>query len=134
MTPTHPVSIKGILFRDGRACLLRNDRQEWELPGGRLELGEQPETCLRREVREELGLDVEVREPLHTWLFEVIPDRFVFVVAYLCQERGQAATRLSDEHLDIGWFGVSELEDIPLPAGYAHAVRLGAPRAGTVRP
>jgi hypothetical protein len=29
-----PVAVKGVLIRDGRVILLRNDRDEWELPGG----------------------------------------------------------------------------------------------------
>lgn len=37
-----PVSVKGVVVRDGRVLLLRNERDEWELPGGKLELGEEP--------------------------------------------------------------------------------------------
>ena len=44
-----PVSIKGVFVEAGRVVLLENDRDEWELPGGRLEPGEAPETCLARE-------------------------------------------------------------------------------------
>ena len=50
-----PVSIKGVLVEAGRVVLLENDRDEWELPGGRLEPGEAPETCLAREFAEEWG-------------------------------------------------------------------------------
>ena len=50
-----PVSIKGVLVEAGRVVLLENERDEWELPGGRLEPGEAPETCLVREFAEELG-------------------------------------------------------------------------------
>jgi ADP-ribose pyrophosphatase YjhB (NUDIX family) len=50
-----PVSIKGVLVEAGRVVLLENERDEWELPGGRLEPGEAPETCLVREFGEELG-------------------------------------------------------------------------------
>jgi hypothetical protein len=35
----YPVSIKGVVFIDGRVVLLQNERDEWELPGGRLEPG-----------------------------------------------------------------------------------------------
>ena len=37
-----PVSVKGIVRIEGRFVLLLNDRDEWELPGGKLELGETP--------------------------------------------------------------------------------------------
>ena len=50
-----PVSIKGVLVEAGRVVLLENERDEWELPGGRLEPGEAPMTCLVREFAEELG-------------------------------------------------------------------------------
>jgi ADP-ribose pyrophosphatase YjhB (NUDIX family) len=49
----YPVSVKGVVVRDGRVLLLRNDRAEWELPGGRLEPGETPPQCVVREIAEE---------------------------------------------------------------------------------
>jgi 8-oxo-dGTP pyrophosphatase MutT (NUDIX family) len=41
-----PVSIKAVVFVEGKVILLLNDRAEWELPGGRLEKGDTPEVCL----------------------------------------------------------------------------------------
>jgi ADP-ribose pyrophosphatase YjhB (NUDIX family) len=43
---TFPISIKGVVLRDERVLLLKNERQEWELPGGRIEIGETPEECV----------------------------------------------------------------------------------------
>jgi 8-oxo-dGTP pyrophosphatase MutT (NUDIX family) len=48
------VTIKGVcLDAERRVLLCRNDRQEWELPGGRPELGESFPACLIREIQEE---------------------------------------------------------------------------------
>jgi hypothetical protein len=46
------VSVKAVVEVGGRVPLLRNERAEWELPGGRLEAGEQLEAAVEREVRE----------------------------------------------------------------------------------
>jgi 8-oxo-dGTP pyrophosphatase MutT (NUDIX family) len=55
--------------------LLENERHEWELPGGRLEPREPPETCLVREFAEELGAVVEVARMIDCWLYEVLRQR-----------------------------------------------------------
>jgi 8-oxo-dGTP diphosphatase len=59
--PRHSVSISGVITDDhGRALLVqRRDNQHWEPPGGVLELGESIPDGLRREIREETGLDIE---------------------------------------------------------------------------
>ena len=38
-----PISCKGIVFENGRVWIRQNERGEWELPGGKLDPGEQPE-------------------------------------------------------------------------------------------
>ena len=53
-----PVSVKGVAVQGGRVLLLENERSEWELPGGKLELGEDPADCVVREIREETGWEV----------------------------------------------------------------------------
>jgi ADP-ribose pyrophosphatase YjhB (NUDIX family) len=57
----HSVSVAGVITDDhGRALLIqRRDNHRWEPPGGVLEPGETIPDGLRREVREETGLDVE---------------------------------------------------------------------------
>ena len=61
MAAQHSVSVAAVITDDhGRALLIqRRDNQHWEPPGGVLELGETIEDGLRRETREETGLDVE---------------------------------------------------------------------------
>nr|WP_083926803.1 NUDIX domain-containing protein [Nocardiopsis valliformis] len=53
---TFPVSVKSVVVRDGRVLLLRNERDEWEIPGGYIEHGETPTQAVTREVKEELGI------------------------------------------------------------------------------
>ena len=59
-----PVSVKGIVIDKGKVWLRKNEHNEWELPGGKLDPGEQPEQTVVRELYEELG-------------FEVIPEELV---------------------------------------------------------
>jgi 8-oxo-dGTP pyrophosphatase MutT (NUDIX family) len=44
-----PVSVKGVLIRGAHTVPLKNERNEWELPGGRLDRGESPNECVVRE-------------------------------------------------------------------------------------
>ncbi|MCX7361924.1 MAG: NUDIX hydrolase [Alphaproteobacteria bacterium] len=123
----HPTSVKGVLIHDGRVLLLLNERGEWDLPGGRPDLGEDHRAALEREVREETGLAVEVEAPLDEHLFEVLPGRFVRIVAYACRLTGGSDVTLSDEHLGTNWVPLDELGPAiaghPLPAGYLGAIR-----------
>lgn len=53
------LSCKAIVIESGKIWLRRNERGDWELPGGRLDNEEQPEQTVIREIREELGLKIE---------------------------------------------------------------------------
>jgi 8-oxo-dGTP pyrophosphatase MutT (NUDIX family) len=118
-----PVSIKGVLFVDGQVLLVRNDRAEWELPGGRMEIGETPEQALAREFEEELALQIEPLSIIDSYLFEVIPSRNVFIVTYGCRLRGQFKPVLSEEHSAFGLHALADLGRITLPTGYARSIK-----------
>jgi len=56
-----------VVVRDGRVLLLHNERNEWELPGGRLEIDETPMQCVTRETTEETGRRVATGPILDSW-------------------------------------------------------------------
>lgn len=120
---TFPVSIKGVIIRDNRVLLLCNERDEWELPGGKIEVGETPEECLAREIEEETGWTVQVGEILNSWIYHITQvDRHVFIVTYGCRVDSQAPVVVSSEHKEAGLFTEAEVPGLPMPKGYKRSV------------
>jgi mutator protein MutT len=124
MDSRFPVSVKGVLIEGGAAVLLENERNEWELPGGRLELGETPQDCLTREFQEELGAVVQIGPLLDAWIFEVLPGRHVFIVAYAVSRQGDETLIISHEHQRMQWWPLDALPAGALPVGYQRAIAL----------
>jgi 8-oxo-dGTP diphosphatase len=119
--PAHPLVGVGALIHDaeGRILLIRRkfepNKGKWSLPGGLLETGETLETAGRREVREELGVEIEV-EGLFQVSEEIVRDkeaktRFHFVlVDYLATLRPSGARiTLNQESERFGWFKAEEM-------------------------
>ena len=106
------------IVRDGRCLVTRRSAAmsaplKWEFPGGKVEPGESPEGALRREVREELHIEIEVGHLLGRGEGRVGRDREIRLAVY-------AATWLSGdleltEHHELGWFAPDELIDLDWP-------------------
>jgi 8-oxo-dGTP pyrophosphatase MutT (NUDIX family) len=122
-TPRFPVSVKGVVFVDGGVVLLRNERDEWELPGGKLEHGEDPADCLVREVGEELSIGVAAERILDCWRYEIAGRAEVVIVTYGCRALEGKAPRLSAEHKAVGTFAIDEIEGLNMPEGYRRSIR-----------
>jgi 8-oxo-dGTP pyrophosphatase MutT (NUDIX family) len=103
--------------------LLKNERDEWELPGGRLEAGEDPAACVAREIREELAIAVTVETLLDCWLYEVLPGQEVVIVTYGCRLDGHDEIEISAEHKEVGLFSPEALAELPMPEGYRRSVK-----------
>lgn len=117
-----PVSVKGVLGWGGSVVVLRNDRDEWELPGGRLDATDaSPVDALRRELGEELGLDVEIGALIDSWIYDVAGKR-VLILAYACTAERPASLQHSEEHVGIAELSRAELETASIPAGYLRSI------------
>lgn len=65
-------AVKALISFEGKFLLLQQHvagEMFWDLPGGRVQFGESPLDGLAREVREELGQDVQIGRPAGVWWF-----------------------------------------------------------------
>lgn len=124
-----PISIKGLVFDEGKVWLRKNERSEWELPGGKLDEGEQPEETVIRELREELGLVVEVIDIIqsHLYIIETSKDENagVLVVTYLCKplkKSGDFEIEGEAGKAEFKKFLIGEIKELNMPQFYKDAI------------
>lgn len=137
------IRLTGVLVEDGRLLIVRQRHrrhENWNLPGGRLEPGETVGEGLRREMREEAGLDVEVGELLY------VTDRFRgqgrqdVDLAFEVSRRSTAAAapgahalpaRDTDEIAEVALVPIATLPELGFSQKFARLVRAGFPGRGT---
>lgn len=130
--PTSLVPAVSAVISDSDSRLLlqrRADNQLWSVPGGAVELGESVLDALRREVKEETGLEVEAdrligvySSPNYLIEYDDGEVRQQFSLAFACHITG-GSIRISSESLDVAWFRTEDLGDLSLSAGANRRIR-----------
>lgn len=116
-TPRHSVSVAAVILDDAGSRVLliqRRDNGRWEPPGGVLELDETFEEGLRREVREETGVEIEV-EAL-TGVYKNMT-RGIVALVYRCRAMTEPLAE-AEEAEAVSWLPVSSVGDL-MPPAYA---------------
>lgn len=110
--PQLPCAVSAaLLFRHGKVLITLRPLEKrlggyWEFPGGKIDNGESPIAALKRELREELAIDIAVG-PLYQTVLHRYDWGSAMILAYPCQQRGGAIT-----HLDVAdhrWVKLHEL-------------------------
>jgi mutator protein MutT len=118
--PKFPVSAKGILYINGKIALVKNERSEWEPPGGKMEPSETLEECVVREIKEELNINAVIDHLFDAFKYKVADKVNVLCVIYLCNPVtiDEQQIKLSFEHNEYGLFTLDEIQQLNMKGNY----------------
>ncbi len=115
--PEFGVATKAIIFNaklKKYLVLKKSDVEDinpdtFDMPGGRIKFGEKLEEAVRRESKEETGLDVKVEQVFNAWTL-IKADRGLQLVGidFLCVTK-QEEIKLSEEHKSFEWKSAEEI-------------------------
>lgn len=83
----------------------------WDIPGGRLDsIDESPFEGVIRETKEEVGLDIQVLNPLMVDHFTRDDGQKITMLIFLCKPLSEDV-KLSEEHVEFAWTHIDKVED-----------------------
>ncbi len=96
-------------------CVQRNENKlpyiskKYEFPGGKIELGESKEEAIKREIKEELKMEINIDREFLT-VSHQYPDFHLTMYSFLCSCKDSSLTLT--EHIDFKWLDKNELEEL----------------------
>ena len=119
MDMPYGLTVRGIIKNDNGEILIvkrhpksRTDPEMWELPGGKVEKGEDFDVALVREIKEETSLDGKIGDFCEAVQNDYMHKRTVQIMMYLKDIKGEV--EISDEHIDWMWASLDTLKTLQL--------------------
>ena len=108
--------VVGFIVRDGKIFIAKRAKTKktfpdrYELVGGHIDVGEQPGAALVRDIKEEIGINVTVGEPVGAFTYES-EDQFKIEIAYLCYPTDSTEPTLNPvDHSESYWIRRDEID------------------------
>lgn len=114
----------GKIFITKRAKTKKLFPDRYELAGGHIEPGEQPEEALLREIKEEINVDIIIRKPVYAFT-EQVGDVFYMEVLYLANLKDPTVepTLNPADHSESRWIGQGEIDKFEKEDGETEGLR-----------
>ena len=118
MEKRQKVSVGGLLMHEGNALIVRRSEREeqlagyYELPGGKVEFGDDPARTVEREFKEETGLKARAVKPYYVFSYVHPANTHRIEIVYLVESDERKAVVLSEEHDEYRWIDKTELETL----------------------
>jgi 8-oxo-dGTP diphosphatase len=119
--------VAAVMIEAGRVLLTQRKQGThlagaWEFPGGKLEPGEDPRAGLARELEEELGIDVDVGDPVEVTLHAYAEKSVLLLFFEATRRPGSAEPRALDV-ADLRWAGPEDLREELFPPADVQVLR-----------
>ena len=118
--PKTPLPVVAAVIEDAAGRVLVAQRPahkhlacKWEFPGGKVEAGETPVDALARELREELGIEVEILRALPEFTHDY-GSVVIAMLPFVCRLAPGSAEPQAHEHIALRWVAPAELPDVEL--------------------
>jgi len=125
------VGVGAIVVRDGNVLLVKRGVEPskglWAIPGGTLKLGETMQECAAREILEETGIRINVKDCVYVFDYiEYDEDRkikFHFAIVDFAADYVSGRPRGADDALEARWLSAEELQTLPVAVNTMKALR-----------
>lgn len=116
------IAVGALVIKNGKVLLVKRDRQpakdQWAVPGGKVNLGETLQQAAVREIFEETGISIIPGNPIYT--FDVIHRdengkvQFHYVIVDILAGFKEGELKAGDDAGDVRWFSREDLEKLPV--------------------